>query len=82
MNTFSSSNIITKEVIENLQIGDILPNVFGQMKAITRITAKGTNVQGKAYACFYQQFGETSEMSHSIGEGSAVTIFFGENRNH
>lgn len=81
MNSFSSSTIITKEVIDNLQVGDILPNVFGQMKAITCIFAKGIDVEGKAYACFNQQFGETSEMSHSIGEGSAVRIFFGENRN-
>jgi len=77
------NTIITAEIIENLKIGDIIPNMFGQMKPITRIVGKGTNFKtGKMYLCVYQQFSESSEMSHSIDEGKTISIFFGENRNH
>lgn len=73
MTTITSKTIITKEIIESLTIGDFLPNCFGEMKPITSIFGKGVSeVDGKMFLCFYQQFGETSTMSNSIREGEKV----------
>lgn len=75
MTTITNEMIITKEIIESLTIGDILPNCFGQMKPITTIFGKGiSEVDGKMFLCFYQQFSETSTMSNSIREGQTVSI--------
>jgi hypothetical protein len=63
---------MTRQQIESLQIGDLVPNCFGQMKPITRITCKSEDIKGKFFACFYQKFGETSEMSHSVKEGESM----------
>lgn len=75
MTTITSEMIITKEIIESLQVGDVLPNCFGEMKPITSIFGKGVSrYNGKMFLCFYQQFGETSTMSNSISEGQKVSI--------
>jgi hypothetical protein len=67
-----SAVVISREQVENLQIGDILPNCFGQMKEVVSIHHKGLDNNGKLFACFYQQFGSTSTMSHSIKEGNKM----------
>jgi hypothetical protein len=67
-----SSVIISREQVQNLQVGDILPNCFGQMKEVVSIHHKGLDVNGKFFACFYQQFGSSSTMSNSIKEGEKM----------
>jgi len=59
---------LNKQQIENLKVGDLLPNCFGKMKKITNIYYKGLDINGKMYACFYQEFTETSTMSNSVKE--------------
>lgn len=65
----------TKTFIENLKVGDFLPNCFGEMKKVTSIHYKGFDVNGKFFACFYQEFGDTSTMSNSIKEGELFNCF-------
>lgn len=77
-----ANTIVTAEMINDLSAGDYCLNVFGQLRQITRITGKGISEKtGKSYACFYQEFGEKSEMSHSMNEGEKVMVFFGKNKN-
>lgn len=58
----------SRKQIENLQVGDYVLSPLGDMKPIVSIHYKGFDMNGKYFACFYQQLGETSKMSHSIKE--------------
>lgn len=60
---------VTKEQVSNLKVGDLFPNCFGEMKKIVSIHHKGYDINGKYFACFYQEFGESSTMSNSAKEG-------------
>jgi len=65
---------MTRQQIESLQIGDLLPNCFGEMKPITEIYHKGEDINGKLFACFYQEFGKDATMSNSAKEGEPIFI--------
>lgn len=69
---FMLQSTFTRQQIENLKVGDLLPNCFGQMKPITKINHIGYDVNGKLFITFYQKFGSTSEMSNSIKEGNEL----------
>jgi hypothetical protein len=75
------NKVMTAEDIAQLAVGSIVPNCFGQMQKVTSIHHKGVDVNGKMFACFYQEFGPTSTMSNSIKEGEAVCIFVGPEKN-
>jgi hypothetical protein len=60
--------IATRNLIETLRVGDLLPNCFGKECEVVRIFARGTDVNGKRYVCFYQSFGNGSKMSNSLTE--------------
>lgn len=64
----------TAQQIELLKIGDIVPNVFGKLSPVTKITHKGTDINGKKFACFYTQFSDSATMSGSIKEGEELLI--------
>lgn len=74
------SKVPTRTEVENLQVGDLVMNCFGQFKEVTSIVSGGDDVNGKAYKVFYQQFGssETTRMSHSIKEGEKILTVSGE----
>ena len=62
-------NIISKSEVEQLAVGDILPNMFGVLEPVTRILHKGLDDQGRFFAYYYQAFGEGAEMSALLKEG-------------
>lgn len=66
--------ILNKSEIENLKVGDYLPNVFNKSKKITNIFHKGFDINGKFYCCFYQEFSENSTMSNSVKENEPMNI--------
>jgi hypothetical protein len=77
--TITKDTIITSDIIDNLKIGDICPNVFGQMKPITKIYAKDKNEKtGKKFACFYQVSNTVtgSAMSNDLHEGKKPYILY------
>jgi hypothetical protein len=55
--------------IEALKEGDLAPDCFGNWRRITKIYARGADVNGKAYVCYYTEFGPTSSISNSLKEG-------------
>lgn len=63
-------SIPTRHDIENMKVGDLVPNPFGYLSAVTDIYARGININGKAYVCFYQywDYGK-STISNSLEEG-------------
>jgi hypothetical protein len=67
-----SSLIVSLQQVQDLKIGDFLPNVFGEMKEVVEIHHKGFDIHGKYFACFYQQFSDSSRMSNSIKEGEKM----------
>ena len=70
--------VVTREQIESLVEGDIVPNCFGKPSAITRIYARGNNlVDGKAYVLFYVRFGYTAEISGALREGNKPEVVNG-----
>lgn len=62
----------TREQIDNLMVGDIVPNCFGELRPITTIHAKREDINGKLFACFYTKFGDNSALSGSLKEGEAI----------
>jgi hypothetical protein len=64
-----SSVIVSLQQVQDLKIGDFLPNVFGEMKEVVEIHYKGFDINGHFFACFYQQFSDSSRMSNTIKEG-------------
>lgn len=73
--------LITKEIIEQLKVGDILPNMFGEMRAVTRIDRKGVDKYGKHYAKFMQELDTVykgrkyfADMSGEIIEGEPIYL--------
>ena len=61
--------IPTRTEIEALKEGDLAPDCFGQLRKITRIHAKGNDVNGRAYVCYYTEFGPGASISNSLKEG-------------
>ena len=70
----ASSVIVSLQQVQDLKVGDFLPNVFGEMKEVVEIHHKGFDVNGKFFACFYQQFSDSSRMSNSIKEDRELYI--------
>ena len=66
--------IPTREEIDRLQVGDLVLNCFGEQRKITSIHARGNNfIDGKAYICFYSEFGNSgSTVSGSYAEDQMV----------
>lgn len=61
--------IPTFEWINNLKVGDLVPNCFGNLNPITEIHARGTDINGRLYICLYTQYHENSTISGSFKEG-------------
>src|SRR5208283_461813 len=61
--------IPTRDEIQSLEVGDLAPDCFGQWRRVTKIYGKGHDVKGKAYICYYTEFGPTSIISNSLKEG-------------
>lgn len=61
--------IPTRAEIDALKEGDLAPDCFGHWKRVTRIFAKGNDVNGKAYVCYYTEFGQGASISNSLKEG-------------
>jgi hypothetical protein len=66
------SVIITKEQIESIKVGDMLPNSFGFMNEVVEIYYKGFADNGKYFACFTLQFGQNYITTNSICEGQIM----------
>jgi hypothetical protein len=61
--------IPTRSEIEALKEGDLAPDCFGHWRRVTRIYARGNDVNGKAYICYYTEFGPGASISNSLKEG-------------
>ena len=55
-----------KEDIDNLKVGDLALDCFGRFQIVTSINYKGVDIEGKAFVCYYTEFGEP-------GSGSAIS---------
>jgi hypothetical protein len=61
--------IPTRTEIEALKEGDLAPDCFGKWRLVTKVYAKGHDVKGKAYVCYYTEFGPGASISNSLKEG-------------
>ena len=62
-------DVYTALDIDALEIGMFVYDCFGSPSEVVKIFHKGTDVNGKKFACMYLKFGETSMISQSIKEG-------------
>ncbi|MEN6533253.1 MAG: hypothetical protein ABFD89_06290 [Bryobacteraceae bacterium] len=62
----------TRADVESLSVGDLAPDVFGRMAPVSEVFARGDDINGRAYACYYTRFGERGGISGSIKEGEPV----------
>lgn len=60
--------IPTKQQILDLEIGSLAPDYTGKLKPIVEIFAKGQDVNGNWYCCYYVAHGENGKVSHSLKE--------------
>jgi hypothetical protein len=58
----------TRAEIEALKEGDPAPDCFGNWRPVTKIYARGDDVKGKAYVCYYTEFGPGASISNSLKE--------------
>ena len=59
----------TRQDIEDLKVGDFAPDCFGKMREIVSIHARGIDINGKAFVCFYVKWGaHNGRMSGSLKE--------------
>ena len=73
----------TRRDCEDLQVGDLALNCFGQWRRVTSIYAKGNNVRdGGAYVCFYTEYGPGSSMSGSYAQDEYVATVPATSRWH
>ena len=61
--------IPTRSETEALKEGDLAPDCFGNWRRVTKVYAKGHDVNGKAYVCYYTEFGPGASISNSLKEG-------------
>jgi hypothetical protein len=69
---YSVDHVFTRGDVLSLRVGDCLTNVFGDITPITSIYAQENAVDGTAFCCFYQAYGENATMSNSVSEGEAI----------
>lgn len=58
--------------VENTLVGSWVLDCFGKMAQVVEIHARGNDINGKAYICFYTQFSENSRMSGSMKEDELI----------
>ena len=62
----------TRAEVQALSVGDMAPDCFGRVARVVEIFGRGDDVQGRAYACYYTEFGPGSSISGSVKEGATV----------
>jgi len=71
----------TADDIAHLQVGDLAPDVFGDMQPVLKIYGRGLNVHGDAFVLFYTRFGVPGgSISGELVEGKAVPTVRGTDR--
>lgn len=58
----------TREDIWNLQVGDMAPSCFPEPRRVVRIYARKDDIHGKAFVCYYTEFGDGASISESAKE--------------
>ena len=58
----------------SLCVGDMAPDCFGKLRKVTRVYATSRDVNGKAFACYYTEFGDNGEISNSIKQDEILII--------
>jgi hypothetical protein len=61
--------IPTRSEIETIKESDQAPDCFGHWRRVNRIYARGNDLNGKAYVCYYTEFGLGASISNSLKEG-------------
>jgi hypothetical protein len=61
----------TREDITSLKVGDEAPDCFNRLAPIVEIYARGDDIKGQAYICYYVVFNSAtgSRISDSLKEG-------------
>lgn len=67
---YTACHTFSAQDVDDLQVGDRLPNCFGESEPVTSIHHKGQDINGKWFACFYQRFSTNATMSNLIKEGN------------
>jgi hypothetical protein len=62
----------SREDVLGLEVGDLALDCFQKYQKVTEIYGRGDDVSGRAYVCFYTDFGGGSQMSGSYKEGKLV----------
>ena len=61
-----------RDDIQNFSVGQWAVDCFGKLGIITDIFGRGNDTTGRAYICYYVQFGPHSTISRSLKENELV----------
>lgn len=64
--------IPTRIQIESIEVGTLVPDCFGNLNPITKLSARGNTSEGRAFICFYTRFGDYAQISGSLIEGKIL----------
>lgn len=64
---------LTREQIEGLKVGDTVLNIYGGESQITDIFARGLDLKGKLFVCYYETNGKGT-WSGSLKEGEVPYV--------
>lgn len=62
----------TQDDAEDLKVGDMALDPFGNWNEVVEITYRGIDIHGKAYVGFYTKHGENGSVSNSYKDGEVV----------
>lgn len=62
----------TREDVQNLKVGDMALNPFGRYAEVKNIFAQKDDINGKAFVCYYTDYGPGSTISNSAKEGEVT----------
>lgn len=60
------------ELVQNLKVGDTVPDTFGGFSEITKIFAQQQAINGEWFCCYYTWFSPNSFISDSIRQDSLL----------
>ena len=64
--------IPTKEIINNLKVGDAALSCFGEWEEVSDIFGRGLDIEGGSWVCFYTRSHNGLTVSHSYHESQLI----------
>lgn len=62
----------TRDQVESLRVGDVAPDCFGGLSPVVEIFARGDDIEGRAFVCYYSSVRGTLKVSNSMKQDTVA----------